>query len=155
MNPRFLSVAAFAAIITLAGATTACGQDTTSTPGVRLGLSYGRGSIPRVIVLPIDSTPGDSTRTIIQRDLDYSDRVSPIPLDQSTLMGITPAAGQPLNYDLISKLGAAAVVQGQRTANGLRATLYDVGAKRIVQSRELPMINVPPVRDASIRDSVI
>jgi tol-pal system beta propeller repeat protein TolB len=152
---RFFSVAAAAAIVILAGAATACAQDTTSTPGVRLGLTYGRGTVPRIIVLPIDSTPGDSARTIIQRDLDYSDRVSPIPLDQSTLMGITPAPGQPLNYDLISKLGAAAVIQGHRTANGLRATLYDVGAKRVVQSRELPMINVPPVRDASIRDSVI
>ncbi|HUQ20122.1 MAG TPA: hypothetical protein VM099_10965, partial [Gemmatimonadaceae bacterium] len=156
MNSRFLSVAACAALITAASATTACGQDTASTkPGVRLGLSYPRGSIPRVIVLPIDSTPGDSARTIIQRDLDFSDRVSPIPLDQATLLGITPPPGQEPNYDLFSKLGAAAIIQGRRTANGLRATVYDVAAKRRLESRELPMITVPPVRDASIRDSVV
>jgi tol-pal system beta propeller repeat protein TolB len=153
MNRSLLSLAACAAIALTAGS--ACGQDTTSTPGVRLGLSYPRGSIPRVIVLPIDSTPGDSARTIIQRDLDYSDRVSPIPLDQATLMGLVPAPGQPPNYELVSKLGAAAVVQGQRTPNGIRVTLYDVGAKRRLQSRELPMINVPPVRDPVIRDSVL
>src|SRR5512132_4243124 len=131
MNPRLLSLAAFVAVAVSAAATTACAQDTTTkAPGVRLGLSYPRGSIPRVIVLPIDSTAGDSARTIIQRDLDYSDRVSPIPLDASTLMGLLPAAGQEPNYALFSQLGAAAVVQGTRTANGLRMALYDVGAKK-------------------------
>jgi hypothetical protein len=126
---RFLSFAAFVVLAALASVTTACAQDTTSrAPGVRLGLNYPRGSVPRIIVLPIDTASGDSARTIIQRDLDYSDRVSPIPLDAATLMGITPAEGQEPNYELFSKLGAAAIVQGKRTANGLRVTLSDVGA---------------------------
>jgi len=153
---RILSLAAVVALGAFATVTTACAQDTTSkAPGVRLGLNYPRGSVPRIIVLPIDTSSGDSARTIIQRDLDYSDRVSPIPLDQATLMGITPAEGQEPNYDLFSKLGAAAIVQGKRTANGLRVALYDVGAKKRVESRDLPVILVPPVRDASIRDSVV
>jgi tol-pal system beta propeller repeat protein TolB len=155
MNQRFLSVAACFAIV-VAASSTACGQDTTSTQrGVRLGITYARGSIPRIIILPIDSTQGDSARTIIQRDLDYSDRVSPIPLDPVTLAGLVPPAGQEPNYDLFSKLGAAAIVQGKRTANGIRVALYDVSTKRRVEQRELPMINVPPVRDAAIRDSVM
>lgn len=155
MNPRFCSLTACVALAALAAGTNACGQDTATTrPGVRLGLNYPRGSVPRVIVLPVDSTLGDSVRTIIQRDLDYSDRVSPIPLDPSTLMGIVPAPGQDPNYELFSKLGAAAIVQARRSGSGLRVALYDVGAKRRVEARDFAVALVPPVRDAAIRDSI-
>jgi tol-pal system beta propeller repeat protein TolB len=156
MTHRFYSLAACVGLAVLAAGTNACGQDTTTTrPGVRLSLSYPRGTIPRIIVLPIDSTAGDSTRTILQRDLDYSDRVSPIILDAATLAGITPAPGQEPNYELFSKLGAAAIVQGRRAASGLRVQLYDVGAKRRIESRDFSVVNVPPVRDPQIRDSVM
>ena len=156
MSSRFPFLAACACLAALSAATEIPAQDTTATaPGVRLGLSYPRGSIPRIIVLPVDSTPGDSVRAIIQRDLDYSDRVSPIPLDAMTLAGITPAAGQDPNYELFRTLGAAAIVYPRRTANGgLRVALYDVGAKRRVEVRDFPVVTVPPVRDAAIRDSV-
>jgi tol-pal system beta propeller repeat protein TolB len=156
MNPRFYSLAACVALAVLIASTNACGQDTASTmPGVRLGLSYPRGTAPRLIVLPVDTTAGDSIRTIIQRDLDYSDRVSPIPLEAATLTGIAPAAGQEPNYELFARLGAAAIVQARRTGNGLRVALYDVGAKRRLGSRDFAMVTVPPARDAAIRDSVV
>jgi tol-pal system beta propeller repeat protein TolB len=155
MSPRFYFLAVCACLAPLAEPTDLRAQDTTTTPGVRLGLSYPRGTIPRVIVLPVDSTPGDSVRAIIQRDLDYSDRVSPIPLDASTLMGITPAAGQDPNYELFRTLGAAAIIAPRRGANGaLRVALYDVAAKRRVEARDFPLAVVPPVRDDVIRDSV-
>lgn len=156
MNRRFYSLIACVGFALLLVGTNACGQDTTSTPpGVRLGLSYPRGSTPRIIVLPVDTTAGDSVRTIIQRDLDFSDRVSPIPLDDSTLRGITPAAGQDPNYELFARLGAAAIVQARRSAAGLRVALYDVAAKRRIQSRDFTVTLVPPVRDEALRDSVM
>ena len=43
---------------------------------------------PAVVVLQIDTTEGDSTRTIIQRDLDYGDRVHPLILDSLTMAEI-------------------------------------------------------------------
>jgi tol-pal system beta propeller repeat protein TolB len=157
MNPRFYSLAMCSMLALLVAGTSACGQDTTSTrPGVRLGLNYPRGSTPRVIVLPVDTTAGDSARTMIQRDLDFSDRVSPIPLDDSTLRGIAPLPGQEPNYDLFAKLGAAAIIQARRTTNGMRVALYDVAAKRRLESRELSVVAIPPVRDAAaVRDSVL
>ena len=39
-------------------------QDTTTTPGVRLGLSYQTGTKPGVIVLPVVDDDDDSLRTI-------------------------------------------------------------------------------------------
>ena len=156
MNPRFYSLAACVALAVLVAGTNACGQDTASTkPGVHLGLSYPRGTAPRLIVLPVDTTAGDSIRTIIQRDLDYSDRLSPIPLDPVMLAGIAPAAGQEPNYELFARLGAAAIVQARRTGSGLRVALYDVGAKRRLESRDFAIVAVPPVRDAAIRDSIV
>jgi tol-pal system beta propeller repeat protein TolB len=156
MSRRFYFLAVCACLAPLAASTDIRAQDTTAAaPGVRLGLSYPRGTIPRVIVLPVDSTPGDSVRAIVQRDLDYSDRVSPILLDASTLAGITPPAGQDPNYELFRTLGAAAIIQPKRAANGgLRVALYDVAAKRRVEARDFPVTLVPPVRDAAIRDSI-
>ena len=43
-------------------------QDTTTTPGVRLGLSYAAGSKPGVIVLPVQDDDNDSLRAIVQRE---------------------------------------------------------------------------------------
>jgi len=156
MSPRFHFLAVCACLAPLAAPGNLRAQDTaTAAPGVRLGLSYPRGTIPRVIVLPVDSSPGDSVRAIIQRDLDYSDRVSPIPLDAMTLAGITPAAGQDPNYELFRTLGAAAIIAPRRNANGaLRVALYDVTAKRRVEARDFPLAVVPPVRDDAIRDSL-
>jgi TolB protein len=104
--------------------------------------------------MPIDSTPGDSARTIVQRDLDYSDRVTPLLLDNMTLMGMTPAPGQPYNFSLFANLGAAAIVEAKRTRSGYLVSLYDVSTQRKAQSREFRVAVVPPNRDASLLDSI-
>ena len=155
MNPRYLTVAAFVAIAAAAVSTRACGQDTTTTrPGVRLGLNYPRGTIPKIIVMPIDSTSGDSVRAILQRDLDFSDRVMPLMLDDMTLMGMTPAPGASYNYSLFANLGVAAIVQGKRTASGIQVALYDVSAGRRLEQRDFRLSTAPPNRDARLLDSV-
>ena len=152
---RYLTAAAVLAVAAAAVGTRACGQEPTQPPpGVRLGLSYPRGTTPKVIVMPVDSTPGDSVRTIIQRDLDYSDRVTPLVLDDMTLMGMTPAPGQDYNYGLFANLGVAAIIQGRRTPSGIQVALYDVSAKRQRASREFRIGGVPPNRDATLLDSI-
>ena len=149
MNPRYLTIAAFVAVTGAALSARACAQEPTTPPGpgVRLGLSYPRGTIPKVIVMPVDSTPGDSVRTIIQRDLDYSDRVAPLILDDMTLMGLTPAPGQGYNYGLFSNLGVAAIVQAKRTPNGFQVAVFDVGGQRQLNAREFRVGGVPPNRE--------
>jgi len=74
-------------------------QDTTATPGVRLGLNYAAGTKPGVIVLPVqDDYDDDSLRTIMQRDLDYGDRMNVIALDAETLQGLVPPLGGKINF---------------------------------------------------------
>lgn len=112
---------------------TACGQDTTNAQqGVRIGLNYTAGSKPGVIVLPIDRTKGDSIGTIIRRDLDYSDRVNVIVLDNGTVKALTPGANRRINYALMSKFGASVLIMGVRSVAGVRINAYDVGAKKII-----------------------
>ena len=50
-------------------------QDTTAQRGVRIGLTYQPGTRPGVVVLPVNGANGDSVRAILQRDLDFGDRV--------------------------------------------------------------------------------
>lgn len=154
MNPRYLTVAASVAVAAAAVSTRACGQEPAQTPGVRLGLSYPRGTSPRVIVMPVDSTPGDSVRAIIQRDLDYGDRIAPLIVSDSTLAGLVPAAGQDYNYGLFANLGVAAIVQVRRIASGYNVELYDVSTKRRLTAQDFRVSAVPANRDATLIDSI-
>ena len=110
-------------------------QDTTAVPGVRLGLNYEAGTKPGVIVLPVqDVYDDDSLRVIVQRDLDYSDRMNVIALDASTLSGLMPAAGEKINFALVGKFGAALLIRLTPTSQGLHVAAYDVSRGQLLQS---------------------
>jgi TolB protein len=109
-------------------------QDTTTVPGVRLGLSYGAGTKPGVIVLPVPDDDDDSLRVIVQRDLDFSVRMNVIALDGETLNGLVPAAGEKINFELVAKFGAALLVRMTPTNQGLHVAAYDVARGQLLQS---------------------
>jgi TolB protein len=132
-----------AATLTLVfGAAHAGAQDTASR-GVRIGLRYDPGSKPGVIVLPISGVHGDSIRTILQRDFDYSDRLTPIvlsPEDGAVLAGsAAPGGGSALNYPVFAKVGAAGVIQVTITTRGLHVALHDVGRGSVANVKEFPV----------------
>lgn len=115
-------------------ATVARAQDTTQAPGVRLGLSYAAGTKPGVIVLPVQDDDDDSLRVIVQRDLDYSDRMTVIALDATTLSGLVPPLGGKINFPLVAKFGAALLVRMTRTTQGFHVAAYDVARGQLLQS---------------------
>jgi TolB protein len=110
-------------------------QDTTSRPGVRIGLSYQAGTRPGVAVLPVGGAGGDSVRALLQRDFDYGDRLTVIGADAVPPPGPTGA----LNYPLLSTLGAAAVVQATLGVATMHVALHDVTAQRVVDVRDFPL----------------
>jgi TolB protein len=115
-------------------------QDTTHR-GVTIGLTYDPTSRPGIAVLPATGSFGDSIRTIVQRDLDYSDRFTIVPLesaDPATFRGTT--AGAALNYPLFARLGAAAVIQLTAGDGVLHVALHDVakGSVMNVQDFKIP-----------------
>lgn len=125
----------------LAAPAIAAAQDTTSR-GVRIGLTYQAGVKPGVMVLPATWLNGDSIRAIVQRDLDYGDRITVIAATDS----IGAIARGPMNYPLFARLGAAAIVQLAPTNNGVRVTVHDVARARVLEETEfaLPLSPAAP-----------
>jgi TolB protein len=116
-------------------------QDTT-TRGVRIGLTYQPGVKPGVMVLPATWLNGDSVRAIIERDLDFSDRVTIIQaMDSASALSRTP-----INYPLFGRLGAAALVQLSPTPAGVRVVVHDVAKARVLDQSDfaLPLSPATP-----------
>lgn len=124
---------ALSLLVTTVLVSTAAAQD--STKGVRIGLRYDPSTKPGIAVLPISGPQGDSIRTILERDFDFSDRLAVITLtssDGELLAGGPPGTTASLNYPVFAKLGAAAVLQVTPTpTGGLHVALHDVGAARV------------------------
>src|SRR3954468_10334543 len=68
---------------------------------------------PAVVVLPIDTSTGDSTRTIIQRDFDFGDRIQPLVLDSATLEDIWRPGDARINFAPLAQTRATFVVRGR------------------------------------------
>ena len=116
-------------------------QDTTSR-GISLIGNYDplRGKVG-IVVLPIPGAFGDSVRAIIQRDLDFSDRFTVIPMDSvdsSPFVGAHTSAG--LNYASFARLAVAFVVNITPVVTGLHVALHDVRRAQVVNvaERSLP-----------------
>lgn len=109
---------------------------------------------PIVVVLPVDETPGDSVRTIIQRDLDYGDRLTPLALDAALVKPNAPADGS-VNYSFFAGFKVAAIVAPRRSSTGMRVAVYDVATKAMTREADFAVPEVPALREAEIRDSVI
>ena len=107
-------------------------QDTTK--GVRIGLTYDPGSKPGIVVLPAKGLGADSIRAILQRDLDFGDRVNVLGLDAGAL-GDAARAASP-SWPVLAKLGVAAAVQVTPTATGLHLAVYDVARQTTALVRD-------------------
>jgi len=106
-----------------------------------------------VVVLQIDTTEGDSTRTIIQRDFDYGDRIQPLILDSATMADIWRPGESRINFSPIAQTRANFVVRGRPTANGLHIEIFDPKGK-LRQEGAFRLPRLPPNRLPAIRDSL-
>lgn len=110
-------------------------QDTT-TRGVRIGLTYDPGSKPGVVVLPGRGVGADSIRAMLQRDLDFGDRINVIVLDPAATSAAQRASA-PV-WPVLAKLGAAAAVQVTPTATGMHLAVYDVAKQTTALVKDYP-----------------
>lgn len=137
MSPLARAALALAALALIPALSSA--QDTTR--GVRIGLEYQGSGQPGVIVLPVAGAQGDSIRTIVQRDLENGDRVALIPVssDPRDTEAFGGRAGRPLNYALLARLGAAAVVQATPVGASLHVTVHDVRRQQVLAVEDFPL----------------
>ena len=107
---------------------------------------------PAVVVLQIDTTEGDSTRTIIQRDLDYGDRVHPLILDSLTMAEIWKPGNRRINFGPLEETRASFVVRGIPTATGLHVEVFDRKGKLRQEARfrlpRMPANRLPAISDS-------
>src|SRR5215212_3955893 len=107
---------------------------------------------PAVVVLPIDTTAGDSIRTIIQRDFDYGDRIQPLVLDSITMADIWTPGDRRINFAPLAQTRASFVVQARPTIGGLHVAVFDVPRGRLRQEDTFRLPRMPASRLAAIRD---
>jgi TolB protein len=102
--------------------------------GVSLTLEYQPGSRIALMVLPVRGAGGDSVKVMLERDFDFSNRFQHVPAITA------PEFGQPLNYALFARAGAAGVVQARLLASGwLSVVLHDVTGKKVMQQKDFPL----------------
>lgn len=117
------------------------GAPTDTLPaGVSVRLDYDPRVRPGVAVLPVAGQHGDSVRAILQRDLDYGDRVTVLTGKAADAPALP---GGRVSYDLAKTLGALAVVEARLTSGGIRVTLHDVANRRVLAARDLPVTGLP------------
>ncbi len=131
------------ALTLLCLATPLLAQDSTMK-GVRVTLTYDPGVRPGVVVLPVAGANGDSIRAILQRDLDFGDRVTVIVIPDSMAAAIrngTDSLGnqKAMNYGVFQTIGALAVVQATNTDRGLHVALHDVVHARVLDVNEFAL----------------
>ncbi|MEP6549547.1 MAG: hypothetical protein ABJB95_00115 [Gemmatimonadales bacterium] len=108
---------------------------------------------PAVVVLQVDTTAGDSTRVIIQRDLDYGDRLQPLILDSTSLADIWQPWSRKINFDPLAQTRANFVVRARPTPTGLHVEVYDARGK-LRQEGDFRLPRAPANRLAIVRDSI-
>jgi tol-pal system beta propeller repeat protein TolB len=107
-----------------------------------------------VLVLPVDSTPGDSVRVIVQRDLANGDRVTPAFLDPVTALLAAPIGKDTIALPLLASAKAATLIRITRSPKGFHASLRDGVTGVEKQSGDFPFPIVPEDRTQLIRDSL-
>src|SRR5689334_558894 len=109
---------------------------------------------PAVVVLPVDTTAGDSIRTIIQRDLDYGDRVQPLILDSATLADVWQPGDRTINFAPLAQTRASFLLRIWPISTGLHVEIYDALRGLLKQEGSFRLPRMPANRLAAIRDSL-
>jgi TolB protein len=121
------------AVVLAAAAMPAAAQDSVPQPGgVRLTLRYDPGNRPSLVIVP--GAGLDSVRTILKRDLDFSDRFTTIIQPEAESVAAGPAA--PLNYGLYKNFGAAFALELVQSAGQTTLRLHDVNAGKVINTMD-------------------
>lgn len=149
-----------AALLVTGGAAGAAAQDTMAVDrGVRIGIVYRPGVRPGFVALGAPAAL-DSVRTMIARDLDFTDRFEMITLPGGDSVRATAASGPRrgtaaapagLNYPLYRALGADFALGLTRAGDSIVAVVHDVTAGAV---RRRLAARVPPPGHADFRQSV-
>lgn len=144
-----------AVLALLASMTFAAGADAQNQPTSRRPKPQRPVEVPpAVVVLQVDTTAGDSIRTIIQRDLDYGDRIQPVLLDSATSAEVWHPRKRSINFGPLRETRARFAVRVRPISTGLRVEIFDVARRRLLQAASFRLQRVPRDRSKTLRDSL-
>jgi tol-pal system beta propeller repeat protein TolB len=109
---------------------------------------------PAVVVLPIDTTPGDSTRTIIQRDFDFGDRIQPLVLDSVTMADVWRPGQSDINFAPLAQTRANFVVRGRPSPTSIQVEVFDARRGVLRQQAVFKLPRIPANRNQAVHDSL-
>lgn len=109
---------------------------------------------PAVVVLPVDTSPGDSTRTIIQRDFDFGDRIQPLVLDSVTMTEVWQPGERSINFAPLAQTRADFVVRARPSPTSIHVEVFDAHRGVLRQQAVFRLPRVPVNRDQAIHDSL-
>src|SRR5437764_1350844 len=99
---------------------------------LRTGLTYNPNDMPAIAVVPVKGGPyADSIGTIVQRDLQYSDRVTVLQLNAGDV-GVFYDSFKGLAYDFFAGLGAKVVVELTATQSRLNVKVHEVARHQAI-----------------------
>ena len=148
MIPRYLAVSGLVASFAVAAG--AQNQPVTPRPRPQRPVEVP----PAVVVLQVDTTAGDSIRTIIHRDLDYGDRIQPVLLDSAVSADVWHPGKRNINFGPLKETRAKFAVRVRPISTGLRVEIYDVARQRLLQAGSFRLPRVPRDRSKIFRDSL-
>jgi TolB protein len=97
---------------------------------LRTGLTYDPNNMPAVAVVPVKGAPyADSIGAIVQRDLQYSDRMTILQLNPADV-GVFYDAFKGISYDFFTGLGARVVVEMTATQSRLNVKVHEVARRQ-------------------------
>jgi len=109
---------------------------------------------PAVVVLPVDTTAGDSIRTIIHRDLDFGDRVQPVLLDSAVAADVWHPGKRSISFGPLKETRAKFAVRIRPISTGLRVEIFDVAREKLLQAGSFRLPRIPRDRSKTLRDSL-
>ena len=150
MIPRYLAIFGLVASLGSAVAAGAQNQPITPRPKPQRPVEVP----PAVVVLPVDTTAGDSIRAIIHRDLDYGDRIQPVLLDSLVLYDVWHPGKRSINFGPLKETRAKFAVRIRPISTGLRVEIYDIARERLLEAGGFRLPRVPRDRAKPLRDSL-
>ena len=106
---------------------------------LRTGLTYNPNDMPAVAVVPVRGGPyADSIGTIIQRDLQYSDRITILQLNPGDI-GVFYDSFKGLSYDFFTGLGAKVVVEMTATQSRLNVNVREVTRRQSIATMDVSL----------------
>lgn len=109
---------------------------------------------PTFVLLPVDSSPGDSIRTIVQRDIENGDRVVAAPVDPATALAAAPIGRDSIDLSLLAPAKPAFLVRIVRRDSAIGVTVRDGTTGAVKQTGDYRLPIVPPDRSQLLRDSL-